>query len=126
MNLDEIKEFLRRAFSPVAKQLSIEHLDDSFTRTRWRPEERNLRPGGTVSGPTVFSLADATTYILLLAALKHQRLAVTVNRSIDFIRRSKPADLIAEGRLLKLGRRLAVGDVLIFHKVKGSRWQGQE
>jgi uncharacterized protein (TIGR00369 family) len=77
--------------------------------------EKNLRPGGTVSGPAMFSLADVAVYLAILAMIGPEALAVTTNASIDFMR--KPAagrDLIAEARLLKLGRALAVGDVLVF------------
>jgi uncharacterized protein (TIGR00369 family) len=76
--------------------------------------DRHLRPGGTISGPTMFSLADVSMYLATMAMIGPVTLAVTTNCSIDFMR--KPAagvDLIATGRLLKLGRVLAVGDVLI-------------
>ena len=84
-------------------------------RTRLLVGERHLRPGGTVSGPSIFSLADVSVYLAVLAMIGPQGLAVTTNCSIDFMR--KPAartDLIAECRLLKLGRVLAVGEVLVF------------
>ena len=77
--------------------------------------DRNLRPGGTVSGPSMFGLADVSIYLAILAMIGPEALAVTTNCSIDFMR--KPAagrDLIARARILKLGRTLAVGDVLIF------------
>jgi uncharacterized protein (TIGR00369 family) len=74
-----------------------------------------LRPGGTVSGPALMALADAAMYIVLLSAIGPVRLAVTTNLSINFLRKA-PAkrDLLAEAKLLKLGRRLAVGEVLLF------------
>ncbi|MGL4281424.1 MAG: PaaI family thioesterase [Albidovulum sp.] len=81
---------------------------------RERVAERHLRPGGTVSGPTMFGLADVAVYLAILARIGPVALAVTTNGSIDFLR--KPAagvDLLGEARLLKLGRVLAVGDVLI-------------
>ena len=81
---------------------------------RLKVADRHLRPGGTVSGPTMFSLADVSIYLAILARLGPVALAVTTNASIDFLR--KPAagvDLIAEARVLKFGRVLVVGDVLI-------------
>jgi uncharacterized protein (TIGR00369 family) len=84
-------------------------------RMRLHVGERNLRPGGTVSGPAMFSLADVAVYLAILAMIGPEALAVTTNCSIDFMR--KPAagrDLVAEARLLKLGRVLAVGDVLLY------------
>ena len=84
-------------------------------RTRLNVGERHLRPGGTVSGPSIFSLADVSVYLGILAMIGPEALAVTTNCSIDFMRKPASAtDLIAECRLLKLGRVLAVGEVLIF------------
>ena len=77
--------------------------------------ERHLRPGGTVSGPSMFGLADVAIYLAIMAMIGPKALAVTTNASFDFMR--KPAagvDLIAKCRLLKLGRVLAVGDVLLY------------
>jgi uncharacterized protein (TIGR00369 family) len=74
-----------------------------------------LRPGGTISGPTLMALADCAMYVVLLSAIGPVALAVTTNLSINFLRKGVPGhDVIAEGRLLKLGRRLAVGEVLLF------------
>jgi uncharacterized protein (TIGR00369 family) len=66
-----------------------------------------------VSGPTLFALCDAAVYVAILAAIGPQALAVTTNLSINFLRKSAPGDLIAECRLLKLGKRLAVGEVTV-------------
>lgn len=111
----EVTEFLSEVFPQVKNDFTIEALDDMTASVRLNVEERHLRPGGTVSGPAIFALADVAIYITLLGMIGREALTVTTNCSIDFMR--KPAansDLIAECRLLKLGRTLAVGDVLIY------------
>jgi len=72
-----------------------------------------LRPGGTVSGPTMMALADATMFALVLGGIGIVKLAVTTSFNINFLHRPSPADLMAEGRLLKLGKRLAVVEVTL-------------
>ena len=82
--------------------------------------QKHLRPGGTVSGPSMFSLADVAAYLMTLARIGPQALAVTTNCSIDFMR--KPAsgvDLISDTRLLKLGRTLSVCDSIIYSEGQG-------
>ena len=115
MTRDELTAFLEQEFPQVAGDFAIEEVGDMRVRVRLLVGERHLRPGGTVSGPSIFALADVTVYLATLAMIGPEALAVTTNCSIDFMR--KPAagvDLIAECRLLKLGRVLSVGDVLIF------------
>ncbi len=115
MDADALKAFLRSDFPQVGEEFEIEHLDQDLLTVRLRTTERHLRPGGTVSGPSMFGLADVGVYLAILARLGPVALAVTTNCSIDFMR--KPiagADLLANTRILKLGRVLAVGDVLIF------------
>ena len=90
-------------------------VDQAELVLRLKVSDRHLRPGGTVSGPALFGLADVAMYLAILSRIGPVALAVTTNCSIDFMR--KPAagcDVLAEARLLKLGRRLAVGDVLLF------------
>jgi uncharacterized protein (TIGR00369 family) len=72
-----------------------------------------IRPGGTVSGPTVMALADAAAWVVVLAHIGWVPLAVTSNLSINFLRKPEPERLTATAELLKLGRRLAVTDVRI-------------
>jgi uncharacterized protein (TIGR00369 family) len=82
---------------------------------RLRVATRHLRPGGTVSGPSIFALADVAMYLAILARIGPVALAVTTNCSIDFMRKPVAGvDLLAEARVLKLGRTLAVGDVLVY------------
>ena len=110
-----LADFLRRDFPQVGEDFVIEAVTEDGCDVRLKVEDRHLRPGGTVSGPSMFALADAGVYLAILARLGPVALAVTTNCSIDFMR--KPAantDLIARTRLLKLGRVLAVGDVLIY------------
>ncbi len=76
-------------------------------------DERSLRPGGTISGPTMMGLADATMYAAVLGRIGKVPLAVTTSFNINFLYRPSPADLLAEGRVLKLGKRLAVLEVTV-------------
>jgi len=115
MSAGELHDFMVREFPQVAEDFVIEAVGARHIRVRLSVGARHLRPGGTVSGPAIFALADVAVYLALLAMIGPEALAVTTNCAIDFMR--KPAaetDLIAECRLLKLGRVLAVGDVLIF------------
>lgn len=110
-----LEAFLIEAFPQVADDFRVEDVTEARVTVRLKVTERHLRPGGTVSGPAMFALADLSVYLAILARIGPKALAVTTNASLDFMR--KPAagmDLIAEARLLKLGRKLAVGDVLIF------------
>ena len=114
MKLEELQAFLRQEFPQVSDEFRVEEAGDELA-LRLIVAERHLRPGGTVSGPAMFGLADVAFYLALLQRIGPVALAVTTNCSIDFLR--KPAagcDLIARARMLKLGRVLAVGDVLIW------------
>lgn len=75
---------------------------------------RDIRPGGTVSGPTMFALADITAYLLTLAHIGKVALAVTTNLSINFLNKPVPGTLHAEGELIKLGKRLSVCEIRIY------------
>jgi uncharacterized protein (TIGR00369 family) len=115
MDRDALTAFLARDFGQVSEELVVERAEAGGVTLRLRVSERHLRPGGTVSGPSMFGLADVALYLAILSRLGPVALAVTTNASIDFMR--KPAagrDVLAEGRLLKLGRVLAVGDALLF------------
>jgi len=115
MNRDDLQEFMVEHFPQVADDFGIEDVTETGIQIRLHVSDRNLRPGGTVSGPSMFALADVSIYLAILSHIGPQALAVTTNCSIDFMRKpTAGADLIAEARLLKLGRVLAVGDVLIF------------
>ena len=89
----------------------IEEVWHGGARVRRRHHERSLRPGGTVSGPVIMALADFTMYVAVLSAIGWVPLAVTTNLTINFLRKPTARDLLAEARLIKLGKRLAVGEV---------------
>ena len=115
MDIAGLEAFLARDFPQVDGAFVIEALTEEELVVRLRVTDAHLRPGGTVSGPSMFALADVGIYLAILARLGPVALAVTTSCSIDFMR--KPAagvDLLAKTRMLKMGRVLAVGDVLIF------------
>jgi uncharacterized protein (TIGR00369 family) len=93
----------------------IEEAGARRARVRLKKQDRHLRPGGTVSGPTMFTLADFSVYVAIIATLGEAGIdAVTTNLNINFLAKPEPRDLIACVRLLRLGRRLAVGEAQIF------------
>jgi uncharacterized protein (TIGR00369 family) len=112
MNADDLNTYLAEIF-PDGRVATVEYADGKTTRTRCAYDRKQLRPGGTISGPTMMALADTAVYALVLSALGKVPLAVTTNLSINFLRKPLPGDLIAEARMLKLGKALAVGDVTI-------------
>lgn len=92
----------------------VERLEAGEARVRMPIDRLHLRPGGTVSGPAMMGLADYTMFAVVLSRIGVQKMAVTTNLNANFLRRPAPRDLVAEGRLLKLGKRLAYGEVTIF------------
>src|ERR1041384_3559575 len=108
MSVAELEEFLRVEFpqSFGSGDTGIEKADGETCRLRQRYSDLMLRPGGTISGPTLMALADCAMYVVLLSAIGPVALAVTTNLNINFLRKGAPArDVVAAARLLKLGRR---------------------
>jgi len=91
-----------------------EEIGYGYARMRLPVENDHLRPGGTVAGPFLMGLADGLMYAVVLGMIGKVELAVTTNLNCNFLRRPKVADIIGEGKILKLGRRLAVGEVSLF------------
>jgi len=118
MSVPDLEEFLHEVFPQVFStggDITIEHADGSTCRVCQRYSESMLRPGGTISGPTLMALADCAMYVVLLSAIGPVGLAVTTNLNINFLRKGAARqDVVAEARLLKLGKRLAVGEVTLF------------
>ncbi len=97
------------------KLLHIEAVGFRMARVRMRADPTQIRPGGTVSGPSMFKLADFAVWVAVLAALgEHGLQAVTTSLTINFLSRPEPGDMRAEVRIIKLGRRLAVGEVELY------------
>jgi uncharacterized protein (TIGR00369 family) len=94
--------------------LSLERVAYGDVRIRKTFHEDHLRPGGTISGPTMMALADFAMYVAVFSAVGPQPLAVTTNLNINFLRKPAQADLLADARLMKVGKRLAVGEVAIY------------
>lgn len=114
MTIDELNTFMEEAFPQVKDDFVIEDLHDTEITVRLKVTDKHLRPGGTVSGPSMFGLADVCFYLIILGNIGPKALTVTTNCSIDFMRKPAPKDMIAKARLLKLGKALAVGDVLLY------------
>ena len=114
-NKETLLEYVETIFPQIKGEFQIDHLDEALLIVRLLVQEHHLRPGGTVAGPSMFSLADISVYLSILAAIGPEALTVTTNCSLDFMRKPvSETDLLAHCKLLKLGKSLAVGDVLIF------------
>jgi len=116
LTLKELLERLRREFPEAGNavgEYEIEALWRGGCRLRQRYDKRGLRPGGTLSGATMMALGDFAMYLAVLSAVGWVPLAVTTNLTINFLRKPPARDLIAEARLIKLGKQLAVGEVAI-------------
>lgn len=112
-----LEEFRELAFTGVpfvaGLDWRIERFGAGAVAVRLPYQDLLLRPGGTISGPALMALADVTLYGLVLSMVGRLELAVTTDLTFHFMHRPARVDVLAEGRLLKLGRRLAVGEVLM-------------
>lgn len=114
MTPDEAFTFLETVFHQVRGKFEIEEITSMRARMRMKIGDANLRPGGTVSGPTMFELADCCFYVAIMGMIGKEALTVTTNASINFLNKPQPVDLVCEARLLKLGKLLATGDATIW------------
>jgi len=105
-----MREFPQGGYGKVAH---IEAVGPMTARVRLLANERNLRPGGTVSGPTMMGLADGAVYVAILANIGWVPLAVTTSLTINFLKKPSPGGIVADCKLIKLGKRLAVGEVAL-------------
>ena len=116
MTVTELDAFLRAELPHAFRYdaLRIERADGRTCRIRQGFHESMLRPGATVSGATLMTLADCAMYVVVLSAIGPVGLAVTTNLNINFLRKGAAGqDVLAEAKLLKLGKRLAVGEVTL-------------
>ncbi len=115
MDAEALTRFLTRDFGQVAADFTVDQVTAQGIRLRLKVAERHLRPGGTVSGPTMFALADVAVYLAILSRIGPVALAVTTSCALDFMRKPEAGrGLYCDVRILKLGRALAVADALIF------------
>ncbi len=113
MDADALNAFMTQAFGQPLSW-TIERVDLDGIRVRQPTGDGDLRPGGTVSGPTLMSMADGVAYMVVLSRIGPAALAVTSSLTVNFLRRPRLVDLVTDARLLKLGRSLAVVDVLMY------------
>ena len=113
MTAEEIQNFLQQEFPE--NPLIVESCENRRARLRLEVDQTHLRPGGTISGPTMMLLADTAVYAAILTTIGAVALAVTTNLNINFLRKPEPnLDLIGESWLMKVGKRLIVGEVIIY------------
>jgi uncharacterized protein (TIGR00369 family) len=114
--IDELRAYLVEVFPEFwgSGDLRLEDIAPMSATLRLAYHPKHLRPGGTISGPTMFGVCDAALYVAILNEIGPVAHAVTTSASINFLRKPAPVDLIGKARLIKLGKRLAVGEVAIY------------
>ncbi|WP_027853171.1 PaaI family thioesterase [Marinobacterium litorale] len=114
MSFEEMQRFLSEHFPQGDQYGQLEALGDGWAEMRLAVGDDHLRPGGTVSGPTMMALADVALYVALLSRIGPVPMAVTINLNINFLNRPRPdTDLLARAEMLKVGKRLGVGEVYV-------------
>lgn len=114
LTADEVAAFVDEVFPQQKGVFEVLEIGPMRAVVRHKVGDEHLRPGGTVSGPTMFTAADCAFYMAVLGMIGRQALTVTTNLNINFLRKPPVADLRAEARILKLGRLLATGDVTVW------------
>ena len=114
-NVEEITQFIHQHFPSARERFTITHVQENHTELVFKIKPDSLRPGGTVSGPTLMMVADFALYVTIIAKLETGKQAVTTNLSFNFFRKgSGEHDVRAECRLLKVGKTLATGEVFLY------------
>jgi uncharacterized protein (TIGR00369 family) len=116
LDVAALNAFLARAFpaSEPGQMPQVTHVEPGLARVSAPTSDRSLRPGGVISGPTMMSLADMAAYALILAHIGEVAMAVTTSLTIHFLRPCRPGALVAEARMLRLGRRIATCEISLW------------
>ncbi len=117
MTAEDIEAFVKRVFPQALAFAGVVRIGEGELTIQLGhdPDGSHLRPGGTISGPVLMTMADTAFYFLILSLIGPVALTVTTNLNIDFLRRPPAGAITATARMLKLGKRLASGDVFIHH-----------
>ena len=117
ISIEDLTNHLHHVFPEMkvpGQRFTIEKLAPYRAMVRMDFHAAMLRPGGTISGPSMFYLSDIAMWVALLGAIGPIELAVTTNLNINFLRRPAPVDMQAEAKILKLGKRLAVMETALY------------
>ena len=115
LNQQQITDLLQQHFPQIQDEISIDSMNDQEATVRLSVNNRHLRPGNTVSGPSMFLLADVAAYIAILAQVGARTHAVTTSAHMDFLRKPQAeTDIIATTKILKISKQLAVVDVYLY------------
>lgn len=118
LTAEEVDAFIGEVYPQIwvdnGRAYKIEEISPGRAVVRMIYDERLLRPGGTISGPSMMALSDLSMWVVVLGHIGRVELSVTTNLNINFLRKPAQVDLLAHARLLKLGKRLAVGDITLF------------
>ncbi|SON55976.1 hypothetical protein HDIA_2435 [Hartmannibacter diazotrophicus] len=127
VTVEELNQFLAREYpelngpeTHLPPMFEVIDLEGETASIRLQAQDNHLRPGGTISGPTMMTLADIACWIVILAHIGTVALTVTTHLSIDFLRKPAPGALIGKARLMKLGKRLAVADCDLWSESAGT------
>lgn len=121
LTASEVEDLIHLGFPRRERFLLVEEVAPGRARIRLTFSKRMLRPGDVLSGPALFTAADTAMYVAVLAHYGPELMAVTSTTTINFLNKAEPGDIIAEVRLLKRGRRLAVMDVELFSSADPER-----
>jgi len=113
VTVEEVNAFYAQSFSGRGTAEAVVALEDGYARLRRTISETERRPGGYVSGPTQMGLADSAAYAAIFTRIGIVPMAVTSTLNINFLRPCIGEAVIAEARLIKCGKSLAVIEVEI-------------
>lgn len=114
MTGQQVEDLIHMGFKSQKRFFTVEEVREGYARGRLLYRDSMLRPGGTLSGPALFTATDMAMYVMVLSHVGPELMAVTANLNMNFLARGKPGDIIAEARLLKLGQRLVVMEVSLY------------
>ena len=118
ISIKEISKKLKDIFPQVADKYEIISLKSNYSEVKLLANNKNLRPGNTISGPSMFELADLSFYIAIMASTDLGEKSVTTNVSINFFKKPLLSNLLGISQIKKIGKRLVVGDVEILSEDK--------
>ena len=112
-NIKELKSYFEKIFPQKANRFDFLEVGEGHSLLKLIPSNIDLRPGGTISGPAMFELADCAFYVAILWR-DPDPMSVTVHSSMDFFNRPKNRNLFAKAKIRKFGKKLVVGEVILF------------